>query len=204
MIITLQQTHGCCPTNKTPQRLTDALNKFFPAAGIDTAEEIAAFLAQCGHESADFTRLEENLNYSADGLHRTWPRRFPDDAICAEYARHPERIANKVYADRMGNGPEGSGDGWAYHGRGAIQLTGRENYTKFSQASGKTLEELKTYLLTLEGAVESAVWFWTSKDLNILAQKGDTEGLTRRINGGTLGLKERLVGFARCLSVLRS
>jgi putative chitinase len=203
MKLTLAQLKTCCPASTNSQVLLDAINTVLPKYNIVTADEVAAFLSQCGHESVDFTRLEENLMYSADALHRTWPRRFVDDATCIAYAKHPQKIANKVYADRMGNGNEASGDGWLYHGRGAVQLTGKDNYSAFAKYKGKPLETIGAYLLTIEGAIDSACWFWTINNLNVYADKDDVEGLTRKINGGTLGLDARKAKFAICLSTLK-
>jgi putative chitinase len=166
-----------------------------PKYEINTKERVAAFMAQCGHESVDFTKLKENLNYSAKGLHGTWPKRFVSEEAAKPYERNPEKIANKVYSDRMGNGPEASGDGWKYRGRGAIQLTGKDNYTNFAKAVGKTVDEVVTYLDTLEGAIESACWFWKKNGLNAIADAKDMTKATKVINGGDLGLAERKKHF---------
>jgi putative chitinase len=200
-MITEAKLKLCCPHADT-SKLLPALLKFWPAAGIDNVHEFAHFISQCAHESSDFTRFEENLNYRADALFRTWPKRFPTDAVCAAYAHNQEKIANRAYANRMGNGDEASGDGWATHGRGAIQLTGMDNYRAFAKASNKSIAELKTYLIVVEGAVESACWFWTVNDLNRFAQANDVERLTRAINGGTIGLDDRRARFEKCLAVL--
>lgn len=203
MKISANQAAKCCPINKNPAKLADALNKVLPGYGIDTLQEIAAFLSQCGHESMDFNVFEENLNYSATALHRMWPKRFPTDEAANSYARNPQKIANKVYADRMGNGSEASGDGWKYHGRGAIQLTGKNNYAAFAAASKRPIESLMTYLTTTEGAIESACWFWTAHRINDLVTKEDVEGMTRAINGGTIGLDDRKARWGNCLAVLQ-
>jgi putative chitinase len=202
MSLTSKQISVICPTNKNIDKLVSALNTFLPKYNITSKLEIASFLSQCGHESCDFNSLEENLNYSADALHRTWPKRFPDDATCKAYARQPIKIANKVYADRMGNGNEASGDGWKYHGRGAIQLTGFNNNKAFSDYSKVPLNELQSYLLTMDGAVESACWFWTVNKLNVFADAGDVEGLTRKINGGTIGVEDRKARYNVAIAAL--
>lgn len=182
----------CVKRNKNPIELYDALVNVLPRYEITTVERVAAFLAQCGHESADFTILQENLNYSAKGLSATWPKRFVSEAAAAPYNRNPEKIANKVYADRMGNGPESSGDGWKYRGRGAIQLTGHDNYKMFATDVGLSIEDAIVYVESLDGAVESAAWFWWRNNLNQWVDKNDIVTLSKRINGGTLGLQERV------------
>ncbi|NTU49475.1 MAG: glycoside hydrolase family 19 protein [Desulfobulbaceae bacterium] len=184
-MITSEQFSKIFPKAQDPQEWTDSLNQFIPLYDI---QNVNAFLAQCGHESQGFCRTLENLNYSAAGLIATWPTRF-NDSNAPKYARQPEKIANKVYADRLGNGPESSGDGWRYRGAGIIQLTGKANHSAFAKAIGKTLEEATKYLHTIQGAVESGCWFWQTKKLN---QYGDDMNLlTRRINGGLIGLTER-------------
>ena len=192
---TKDQIAKCAPRNKNAAELHEALSKVLPKYDINTPERVAAFMAQCGHESVDFSVLKENLNYSAKGLHGTWPKRFPSEAAAQPYERNPEKIANKVYSDRMGNGPEASGDGWKYRGRGAIQLTGKDNYTNFAKSVGKTVDEVVAYLDTLEGAIESACWFWKKNNLNALSDAKDMTKATKVINGGDLGLAERKKHF---------
>ena len=200
--LTEAQVAKCASRNKNAKVLAEALNKVLPKYEINTPVRVAAFMAQCGHESADFTTLKENLNYGAKGLRSTWPKRFPDDATAAKYERKPEMIANKVYSDRMGNGPEASGDGWKYRGRGAIQLTGCSNYTAFAKDIGKTIDEAIVYLETLEGAIESACWFWKKNGLNAVADTKDMKLATKKINGGDLGLAERTDHFNKNLTYL--
>lgn len=166
--------------------LRPALDQFI----INTTPRVSAFLAQTSHESNAFTALVENLNYSANGLISTWPSHF-SQAEAAAYARQPERIANRVYANRLGNGIESTGDGWRYRGRGLIQITGRYNYEAFGQAIGMALADVLAYLETREGAAMSAAWFWSSRLLNQLADAQDFTGITRRINGGTNGQADR-------------
>jgi putative chitinase len=154
-------------------------------------ERLAGFLAQVAHESGGFNFIKENLNYSADGLRKVFPKYFPNADIAKQYARQPEKIANRVYANRMKNGDEASGDGFKFCGRGLIQLTGRDNYTKFAYALEMTLEQTIAYLETPSGATASAGWFWDNNKLNTYCDNGDFIGLTKRINGGTNGLEDR-------------
>ena len=192
----------CSARNTDPAALFDALSAVLPRYEINTVDRVAAFLAQCGHESADFTVLRENLNYSAKGLHATWPTRFISEDAAVPYNRNPEAIANKVYSSRLGNGDEASGDGWLYRGRGAIQLTGKANYETFAESLGRTLEETVAYTETLEGAVESAAFFWNRNNLNTLADERNITAMTKKINGGTLGLEERKAHMIHNLEVL--
>src|SRR5215471_9783465 len=186
-----EQLVQCVPRNPNPDDLFQALSDVLPNYEITSVNRVAAFLAQCGHESLDFTALHENLNYSAQGLNKTFPRYFPTLESAEPYARQPEKIANKVYGGRMGNGPEASGDGYKYRGRGAIQLTGHDNYLAFAKSIGKSIDEAIAYCGTLAGAVESACWFWKGRALNALADASDMETMTRRINGGLNGLPDR-------------
>lgn len=202
MQITEQQLKQILPSNKNIPELCKALNNVLPRYNINTKNRIAGFLAQCGHESLDFTILRENLNYSARGLRLTFPKYFRDDVVANQYARQPQRIANRVYANRMGNGNEASGDGWKHRGRGAIQLTGKNNYTSFSKSINKTVDETIAYLETLEGAVESACWFWTTNMLNRTCDKDDIMAMTRIINGGTKGLEDRINRYERAKRIL--
>jgi putative chitinase len=192
----------CLSRNKDTSALYEAFSTVLPRYEITTVERVEAFLAQCGHESADFTVLKENLNYSAEGLSKVFPKRFPTVAAAQPYNRNPEKIANKIYADRMGNGPEASGEGYKFRGRGAIQLTGKENYSKFAASLGMDLTAAVAYCETLEGAIESACWFWTTNKLNALADATDIVALTKRINGGTIGLEDRKHHFENNLIVL--
>ena len=184
------------------------INKVFPALSaameefdIDTPQRIAMFLAQCAHESAYFGTTRENLNYSADGLKKIFPKYFAHrDA--QEYHRQPEKIANVVYSGRMGNGDEASGDGWRFCGRGFIQLTGRSNYTACGAALGVDLTENPQYLETPEGAARSAAWFWKKNGLNTFADNGDIKGATKRINGGFIGLEDRTEIYEEVLEEL--
>lgn len=198
---TAEKLAECLKRNKNPGELFAALEAVLPRYEINTVPRVAAFLAQCGHESAEFTILTENLNYSGDALKKVWPRHFSDVDV-SYYNRNPERIANRAYRDRMGNGNEASGDGWRYRGRGAIQLTGKSNYQAFAQSIGYTLDQAVAYLETLPGAVESAAWFWWKNGLNAIADSGDMVKMTKRINGGTLGLEDRLRHYEHMVHVL--
>jgi putative chitinase len=179
----------------------NAINTILPEYEINTPERVAAFLAQCAHESGNFKFLRENLNYKAASLRKTFPKYFPDDATAASYANKPEMIANRVYANRMGNGDEASGDGFRYLGRGLIQLTGKNNYTIFAASIDTPLEEIPEYLQTFEGAVQSACWFWEQNNLNQWADKKDILTLTKRINGGTIGLEDRIKHYNHALEL---
>ena len=179
-----------------------ALEDTFAKYDINTPQRQASFIGQCAHESNNFKTLEENLNYSAEGLMRTWGSRFPTLEIAQQYARNPEKIANKVYGGRAELGNTEEGDGWKYHGRGLIQLTGRANYTVCGQALGRPFAETPEMVLDPENACLSAGWFWNKKNLNALADSGDVETMTKRINGGLNGLEDRKQKIAKALSVL--
>lgn len=186
------------PRNPNPGDWVDAMRMLLPYHKITTKERIAAFLAQCGHESAGFTRIEENLNYSTDGLLITFRKHFPTRLLAATYARDQEAIANRVYANRMGNGPERSGDGWRFRGRGCIQITGRDNYTALAHDLGLSLDTVTSYLRTTTGALESACWYWKRHDLYDL----DFITMTRKINGGLNGLEDRQQKFEQISNLL--
>ncbi|HYD81937.1 MAG TPA: glycoside hydrolase family 19 protein [Paucimonas sp.] len=186
------------PQCAKPDLWADALNSVLGRYGIDTPARIASFLAQTGHESGQFNRLTENLNYSVAGLMKTWPKRFPTVQIAEGYARNPEKLANFVYANRLGNGDVPSGDGFRFRGRGLIQITGKSNYLATGKALGLDLVGSPDLLLQAEHAAASAAWFWSNHGLNALADDNtddqdleDFTEITRRINGGTIGLKER-------------
>jgi len=169
---------------------------------INTPQRIAAFIAQCAHESGNFVFIKENLNYRAPSLRKTFAKYFPTDALAAQYANQPEKIANRVYANRMGNGDEASGDGYKYCGRGLIQLTGRDNYSFFAGSLSISEEEAAEYLATFEGAAQSACWYWEQNNLNRFADTGDIKGLTRAINGGYIGLEDRIKHYEHALHVM--
>jgi len=182
----------------------EALSSVLPEYEIDSPQRVAAFIAQCTHESGGFKRLKENLNYKWESLRRVFPKYFSTDELAKEYAHKQEQIANRVYGGRMGNGDESSGDGFRYCGRGLIQLTGRNNYTKFAESIGVAVEEVPALLETFEGAVKSACWFWKTNNLNQYADAGDILTMTKRINGGTIGLEDRIKHYNHALEVFSS
>jgi putative chitinase len=203
--LTKDQLKKLLPKNPYIDNWHSALSQLLPEYNINTPQRIAAFVAQCAHESGNFMVLRENLNYRAVTLRKIFPKYFPTDALANEYASKPnkqEAIANLVYANRMGNGPSESGDGWRYAGKGLIQLTGKDNYTWFAASLEISVEEASEYLLTFEGAAQSACWFWETNNLNQWADKGDILTLTKRINGGTIGLEDRIKHYEHALHVL--
>jgi len=178
--------------DKVLKALVESLKLLADKYGINTPLRLSHFLAQTAHESGGYRAVEENLNYSADGLNKIFPKYFKNAGRDAQaYHRQPEKIANIVYASRMGNGDTASGDGYKFRGRGVIQLTGRSNYTNFAKDMGIQLEEAVSYLATPQGAVESGAWFWNKNGLNALADKDDVTAVTKKINGGTIGLEDR-------------
>ena len=201
-ILSKNQLAQLIPGNPYIDHWHHALDQALPDYDINTPQRIAAFVAQCAHESGGFKFLKENLNYKAESLCRVWPRLFPNIDIARQYAQQPEKIANRAYGSRMGNGPEESGDGWKYCGRGLIQLTGKSNYQAFADSIETPVEDVPEYLATFEGAVQSACWFWEANNLNQFADKGDILTMTKRINGGTLGLEDRKKHYEHALHVL--
>ena len=205
MELSLQQLKQLLPKNPYVEHWHQALSQLLPDYEINTPQRISAFVAQCSHESAGFTALKENLNYKAVTLRKIFPKYFPSDDLANAYANMPnkqEAIANRVYASRMGNGDEHSGDGYRYCGRGLIQLTGKSNYQSFADSLEMNVEDVPEYLATFEGAAQSACWFWESNNLNQWADKGDILTLTKRINGGTIGLEDRIKHYEHALHVL--
>jgi putative chitinase len=190
------------PGNPYLDNWYDALCEILPEYEINTPQRVAAFVAQCAHESGGFRLLKENLNYKAASLRRVFPKYFPTDELANEYANKQEKIANRVYGNRMGNGDEASGDGFRYCGRGLIQLTGKDNYSWFAASLEMPVEEVPEYLATFEGAVQSACWFWETNNLNQWADKDDILTLTKRINGGTIGLEDRKKHYEHAKHVL--
>lgn len=176
-----------------------AICEILPVYDINTPERVAAFLAQCAHESGNFRFLKENLNYKAESLVKVFPKYFPDMATAKAYEKQPAKIANRVYGNRMGNGDEASGDGFRYMGRGLIQLTGKNNYTIFAASIDTPLEEIPEYLQTFEGAVQSGCWFWEQNNLNKEADARDIKTMTRKINGGFIGLEDRIKHYNHAL-----
>lgn len=198
---TTSQLAQIIPGNPHVDHWYGALNLLLPDYEIDTPQRVAAFLAQCAHESGSFKFLKENLNYRAVTLRKVFPKYFPDDSIAEAYAMQPEKIANRVYASRMGNGDEASGDGFRYCGRGLIQLTGKNNYTAFANSIDTPVEEIPEFLSTFEGAVQSACWFWETNNLNVQADASDIKTMTRKINGGFIGLEDRVKHYEHALHV---
>lgn len=183
---------------------TDALNQTFERFNILTPLRKAAFIGQCGHECGNFKVLEENLNYRAETLMRLWPKRFPTLEVANQYARNPKKIANKVYASRMGNRDEASGDGYRFRGRGCIQLTGHANYFHAGKALGVDFVMEPDLVATPQYAALTAGWFWSTHKCNELADASNWVGLTKKINGGTIGLQDRINHITHALDVLNS
>jgi putative chitinase len=205
MELTKDQLRQLLPKNPYIDQWYHALSQLLPDYEINTPQRIAAFMAQCAHESGGFTALKENLNYRAPTLRKIFPKYFPNDDIANQYASLPnkqEAIANKVYANRMGNGDEASGDGFRYCGRGLIQLTGKDNYTWFAASIGITPDEASEYLQTFEGAAQSACWFWETNNLNACADAGDIKLMTKKINGGYIGLDDRIAHYEHAKHIL--
>ena len=204
-MLTLSQLKQLLPKNPYVEHWHHALSQLLPDYDINTPNRIAAFVAQCAHESGGFMVLKENLNYKAATLRKIFPKYFPNDQIAQEYASKPNKqvaIASKVYANRMGNGDEASQEGWKFCGRGLIQLTGRSNYQAFADSLEMSIDDVPEYLATFEGASQSACWYWESQKLNQWADAGDILTLTKRINGGTIGLEDRKKHYDHALHVL--
>ena len=204
-MLTLSQLKQLLPKNPYVEHWHHALFQLLPDYDINTPNRIAAFVAQCAHESGGFMVLKENLNYKAATLRKIFPKYFPNDQIAQEYASKPNKqvaIASKVYANRMGNGDEASQDGWKFCGRGLIQLTCRSNYQAFADSLEMSIDDVPEYLQTFEGAAQSACWFWETNKLNQWADAGDILTLTKRINGGTIGLEDRKKHYDHALHVL--
>ena len=180
----------------------DALNATFERFYINSKVQQAAFIGQCGHECGNFKVLEENLNYRAETLMRLWPKRFPTLDVANQYARNPKKIANMVYANRMGNRDEASGDGYRFRGRGCIQLTGHSNYFHAGKALGVDFVKEPDLVATPMYAALTAGWFWSTHDCNRLAEVQDWKGLTKKINGGHIGLDDRVKHTQHALAVL--
>jgi putative chitinase len=205
MELTKQQLKQLLPKNPYVDHWHEALAQLLPDYDINTPQRIAAFIAQCAHESGEFMKIKENLNYKAASLRALFGKYFPNDELAMAYASKPnkqEAIANRIYANRMGNGDEKSGDGYRYCGRGLIQLTGKSNYQAFADSLEMSVEDVPEYLATFEGAAQSACWFWESNNLNRFADKGDIKGLTKAINGGFIGLEDRIKHYEHALHVL--
>jgi putative chitinase len=191
-------------TPELANKWADALNETCQEFAIDSPYRIAGFISQTAHESAGFKFVSENLNYSAASLMRVWSSRFPTVEIAQRYAMNPEKIANRAYADRMGNGDEASGDGARYIGRGLIQLTGKNNYVAYSMACDNEALQHPEIVEQPKYAAESAGWFWSVNRLNQLADNQDVVGMTKRINGGINGLDDRQMKYSKVMSYFES
>jgi putative chitinase len=202
MELTLIQLKQIVDKNPYIEYWHKALVQLLPDYEINTPQRMAAFLAQCAHESGGFRAIKENLNYRAVTLRKIFGKYFPTDEMAAQYANKPEKIANLVYANRMGNGGPESGDGYRYCGRGLIQLTGKDNYFWFASSLEISPEEASEYMETFEGAAQSACWFWETNKLNQWADADDILTLTKRINGGTIGLEDRIKHYEHAKHVL--
>lgn len=210
MLITLDILKAVYPTTSSDKLalFVAPLNKLLPQYGITSVNEVSAFIAQVGHESANFGRFTENLNYTAAGLRRVFRKYFPTQVLADRYARQPQAIANRVYANRMGNGNERSGDGWRYRGKGLIQVTGHDNHAAFAKFMEMTVNDAVAYMLTAEGAVMSAIWFWKMRDCGQYCNKADGSvdmlNLSKRINGGVFGLQDRVDHFVKVRKLLNA
>jgi putative chitinase len=205
-LITEGQLTAMIPTNKEIKAWCEELNKALPKYDITTDQRIAGFISQCAHESMDFNAMSENLNYREETLNKVFPRYFgPGKRNAAEYARNPEKIANYVYMDEFRTSKLGNvhpGDGWRFRGRGLKQLTGRDNYTRFAKDYDLTAEEAAVWVETKEGALASALWFWNTNKLNPIADTGNVAALTKKINGGDIGLADRQARYAKAMAAL--
>lgn len=204
-LISLNEFKRMCPTNRNPEKWVDAFNTVLPKYGITRGKRLAMFITQCGHESSSFNIMQENLNYSKDGLRSKFSKYFPDENSAFANARQPIRIANIVYANRMGNGGFASGDGWKYRGKGPIQITGKNNHrlaSKFIFGDENVLVDNPDLLLQEDVGLAAACWFWVSNNLNTHSDNGDVVRATRVINGGTNGLADRQARYALAMQVL--
>jgi putative chitinase len=205
-LLTEAQLAAMIPSNKEIKAWCDELNKALPKYDITTDQRIAGFISQCSHESMDFTAMSENLNYREETLNKVFPRYFgPGKRNAAEYAKNPEKIANYVYMDEFRTSKLGNtqpGDGWRFRGRGLKQLTGRDNYTRFAKDYDMTAEEAAAWVETKEGALASALWFWNTNKLNAIADTGNVAALTKKINGGDIGLADRQARYAKAMAAL--
>jgi putative chitinase len=209
-MLTLKQFKEFAPHTKYAENWHDALfgkqtelggHSLLEDYDINTPKRIAYFMAQCHHESGGFVFVSENLNYKASGLVKVFPKYFNENTARA-YEKQPQKIANRVYANRMGNGDEASGEGFKYAGKGIIQLTGKDNYTRFAQSLEISVDDAAEYMKTFEGAAQSACWFWETNNLNKFADAGDLKTMTRVINGGYKGMEDRELQFARISKLL--
>lgn len=206
MQITESQVRRIIPAAKNDRikEFVASFNKYAEQFGIDTKLRVAGYLSQVFHETGALSSFDENMNYSAKRLMQVWPKRFPTLAIAQQYEHNPEKLANYVYANRMGNGDEASGDGWRFHGRGFLGTTGRDNYQKYAD-SEFCLGDLMAHpewLAKQPGCQKSAMFFWYSNNLNRFADRDDIRGLSKAVNGGTLGLSNRMYLYRQAKKVL--
>jgi putative chitinase len=204
-MLTLSQLKQLLPKNQHVSYWHHALEQLLPDYEINTPRRMAAFIAQCSHESAQFTVLKENLNYKPMSLRKLFPKYFDTDELAQQYCSKPNKqaaIANRIYANRMGNGDESSGDGYRFSGRGLIQLTGRATWQEFADSIETSLTDLDEYMQTFQGACQSACFFWESRKLNQWADAGDLITLTKKINGGVIGLEDRKKHYEHALHIL--
>lgn len=207
MVLSLDQVKKMIPANREAELWHSYANEFLDKYEINTTNRIAGFFAQAAHESGDFNTLVENLNYSWQRLREVFPRYFPSDSMAQQYHRNSQMIANRVYNDalrtnKLGNVNEG--DGYRFRGRGLFQLTGRWNYTEFGKSIGMSAEEAAAYCSTKRGAFESACWYWKRNNLNSYADRDDITGMSKAVNGGTIGLSDRISKYNRNKSVLKT
>ena len=196
----LNITHKASP--EFQQAMVENMNQLFDMYEINTPLRVAHFLAQAMHESGDFSINTENLNYSAQGLLRVFPKYFPQPHLAEQYARKPELIANRVYGGRMGNGPENTGDGWKYRGRGIFQLTGKDNYRRYGEQIGVDLENDPELAHDACISLQIACQYWQDRNINLAADNNDIVAVTKKINGGTIGLDDRIRHFEYLMSML--
>lgn len=203
-MLTVSQFSKLFPNCKDAEGWVAAMNEVFPKYEINTPHRIAAFIAQCGHESGGWRVFSENLNYSAKALDSLFGKYFAKAGRdSTEYERQPEKIANVIYANRMGNGDTASGEGFKYRGRGPIQLTGKDNYSAFSADMGvNVVDDPDQVANDKKIALMSAIWFWNKNKLNQYADSGDIKTMTRRINGGFIGLEDRIHHYEEALKEL--
>ena len=202
LLLTQNQLSQIIPNNHYIDQWYSSLTKCLPDYDITSIKRLSAFLSQCAHESGDFVNIKENLNYKSQGLMSTWPKLFPTIDIANQYALNPEMIANRAYANILGNGDEKSGDGYKFCGRGLIQITGKCNYQDFADSVSMNVDDVPSFLETFDGAVQSACWFWETHKLNSYADNSDIEGMTKIINGGTLGLDDRISRYYKTITIL--
>jgi putative chitinase len=205
-LVTAADLAAVCPKGRYLGQVATALNDSGPKWGVDTARKMAALLAQCAHESAGFTAFSEDLHYrTVRQLRAIWPSRFESltDTDAQVYTRNPQRLANLVYSGRMGNGGPESDDGWRFRGRGLIQLTGRDNYSRFARSLGRPLDDgFLRWVEQPEGAVTSALWFWNDANLAGQLERGGIDAVSKRVNGGRHGMLERRSLFERLVHIL--